>query len=110
MDGFFTRKEVESISRPDGKLYTCVSCGLYKNVKSPKMKPYGNFKKKIMIIGEAPGEVEDTKGKPWQGKTGLLLQRTCQSLGVDIFEDCVNINACHCRPSDDNDKTALPPT
>lgn len=109
MEGFFTRKEVESISRPDGKLYTCVSCGLYKNVKSPKMKPYGNFRKKIMIVGEAPGEVEDTKGKPWQGKTGLLLQRTCKSLGVDLFEDCVNINACHCRPSDDNDKNR-PPT
>ena len=108
MEGFFTRKEVESISRPDGKLLSCVSCGLYRNVKSPKMKPYGNFKKGIMIIGEAPGETEDQRGRPWQGKTGLLLQKVCKSLGVDLFEDCININACYCRPTDDDGKNRTP--
>jgi uracil-DNA glycosylase family 4 len=62
------------------------------------MKPYGEFRRKIMIMGEAPGETEDRAGKPFQGKTGRLLQRTCEKLGVDLFKDCVVINAVHCRP------------
>ncbi len=100
MQGFFTAKETASVSRPDGKVRSCASCGLYKNVNAPRMKPFGNFKKGIMNIGEAPGEEEDAAGKPWQGKTGKLLQRTYRKLGIDLFEDCININACHCRPTD----------
>jgi len=100
MESFFTKKEMESISRPEGKKLSCQACGLYRDVKSPRMKPFGNFKKKILIVGEAPGEVEDMKGKPWQGKVGKLLQRTMESLGIDLFEDCLNINACLCRPTD----------
>lgn len=101
MEGFFTAKETQSTSRPDGKNYSCISCGLYKLCKSPKMKPYGNFKKRILNIGEAPGEMEDRNGKPWQGKTGALLKETYANLGIDLFEDCLNINAVNCRPEDD---------
>jgi uracil-DNA glycosylase family 4 len=54
-EGFFTKKETASKSRPDGKLHTCAACGLYRNCKSPRIEPYGNFRKKILNIGEAPG-------------------------------------------------------
>ena len=79
---------------------SCLSCGLFEywHVKSPKMDAYGAGKKGIMVIGEAPGAVEDRKGLPWQGKTGRLLQNTMSKLGVDLFEDCVCINAVNCRP------------
>lgn len=108
MEGFFTKKETDSVSRPDGKTYSCASCGLYKNCKSPRMAPFGNFKKGILNIGEAPGEVEDIKGKPFQGKTGTLLKHTYSKLGVDLFEDCLNINAVHCRPTDENGNNRAP--
>ena len=98
MEGFWTNKETESKTRPDGKSISCISCGLSKECKSPKMEPFGNFKKKILNIGEAPGEVEDVRGKPFQGKTGQLLRRTYEKLGIDLFEDCLNINAVNCRP------------
>ena len=71
--GFFTLKETESDSRKNGKIHSCASCGLYRNCRHPKMKPFGNFKKGILNIGEAPGDIEDQRGKPWQGKTGQLL-------------------------------------
>lgn len=109
MEGFFSKKETESASRPDGKTYSCVSCGLYKTAKTPRMKPYGNFRKGIMNLGEAPGEVEDRTGKPFQGKTGQLLQQVYKQLGIDLFEDCINVNACHCRPVD-KDGHNIPPT
>ena len=108
MEGFFTRKEVESLTRPDGKLHTCVSCGLHKNVLTPKMAPYGKFKKGIMILGEAPGEIEDRVGLPWQGKTGKLLNKTLQEIGINLFEDCVSINACHCHPTDEKGQNRAP--
>lgn len=65
------------------------------------MKPFGNFKKGILNIGEAPGEWEDRKGKQWQGKVGQLLQKTYAKLGIDLFEDCLNINSANCRPTDE---------
>lgn len=107
MTGFFSKKETQSNDRPEGKLLTCYSCGLYKDCITPKMQPYGNFDKRIINIGEAPGTVDDQEGKPWQGKTGRLLQRTYERLGVDLFEDCVNINAVSCRPME-NGKNRLP--
>lgn len=105
MEGFFTTKQTESVSRPDGKNYSCISCGLYQLCKSPKIAPYGNFKKRILNIGEAPGEMEDKNGKPWQGKTGILLKQTYADLGIDLFEDCLNINAVNCRPEDNRAPT-----
>jgi len=108
MKGFFTSKQTESKSRPDGKTYSCASCGLYKDCQSPRMKPFGNFQKGILNIGESPGEIEDQHGKPWQGKTGRLLQKTYRRLGIDLFEDCLNANAVNCRPI--NKEENRPPT
>lgn len=69
------------------------------------MDAYGEFKKRIMIIGEAPGQWEDKKGKPWQGKTGRLLRRTLEKLGVDLFQDCLSINSVNCRPPENRTPT-----
>lgn len=110
MNGFFTRKEVESKSRPTGKVLSCAACGLYRDCNSARMEPYGEFKKGILVIGEAPGEYEDRVGKPWQGKAGVLLQSTLKEMGISLFEDCLSINACRCRPMDEkgNNRTPLP--
>jgi uracil-DNA glycosylase family 4 len=99
-EGFFTQKETQSISRPDGKKYTCAVCGLYKTAENPRIEPFGNFKKKIMNVGTAPSEADDRHGVHWQGKTGKYLASTYESLGIDLFDDCINVTACHCRPVD----------
>jgi DNA polymerase len=109
MEGFFTKKETQSYSIVNGKIHTCGTCGLYTRVNTPKMKPYGNFRKRIMNIGEVPGEIEDKVGKPWQGQAGQLLQKTYQKLGIDLFEDCININAVNCRTVTSSGKSR-PPT
>lgn len=99
MEGFFSKKETQSTSRPDGKVYSCASCGLLHKCKSPKIKPQGNFKKGIMNIGEFPLEKDDRKGTPWQSKSGQLLQLTYDRLGIDLFEDCINLYAVGCYSS-----------
>ena len=94
-EGFFTKKQTESTTRPDGKVYSCASCGLYKNANTPKMLPYGNFKKGILNIGETPNKTQDIKGNSIHHKG--LLQQTYESLGIDLYEDCLNINAVNCH-------------
>jgi uracil-DNA glycosylase family 4 len=108
MEGFFSKKQTESKSQVKGRRLSCESCGLYKDILTPRMEPFGNFKKGIMTIGEAPGMTEDKRGKQWQGKTGNLLKRTFEELGFDLFEDCVNINACNCRPVKPDGTNATP--
>lgn len=108
MKGFFTKQETQSKTRPSGRLHTCASCGLSVGVKTPKMKPFGNFKKKILNVGEAPGEFEDARGRQWQGPVGQRLQKAYKKLGIDLFEDCLNINAVNCRPTKDGNNR--PPT
>lgn len=106
MDGFFSKKETESKSRPGGKTLSCASCGLYKGVTSPKMQPHGKGKKGILIIGTAPGDTEDRRNRPWQSKAGRLLSQTLKTigipsaLGIDLFEDCISVNAVNCKPPD----------
>ena len=82
---------------------TCAQCKLYENAKTYAMKPHGNFKKHILNIGESPGEKEDDTGIQFQGKIGRILKRTYRRLGIDLFDDCLNINSVNCRPA--NNKT-----
>lgn len=104
MSGFFSKSELQSTSRPNGKIVSCASCGLYQNCHSPKMGSYGKFKKKILNIGTAPSEIDDKKGKPWQDSIGRRLQREYQDLGIDLFQDCLNINAINCYPGEQEPK------
>lgn len=93
--------DVEAIHQPKGvgRTLTCVSCGLYKDVLSPKMPPFGKFGKRVMLIGEGPGETEDRVGKPWQGKAGQTLQDALkEAAGLDLVQDCLSLNTVACRP------------
>jgi uracil-DNA glycosylase family 4 len=95
-EGFFSKQEVSSISRPDGKKLTCNSCGLYQNCHSPRFKPQGNFKKGILNIFDQPSDMDDKNGKMFQSKSGKRVVRTYKELGIDIMEDCLNVYALRC--------------
>ena len=85
---------------------SCRSCGLYKTCRSPKMNYTGKGRKKILIVGEAPGRSEDEdwerKGykEPTQfiGDAGALFRLKLQPYGLDLDEDFWKINASNCRP------------
>jgi len=80
------------------ELYGCRACGLDRNCLSPHMKPFGNFKKQIMIIAQAPGETEDKKGRQLCGKSGNYLKRCLSYYGIDMDDDCLLSNCIACRP------------
>lgn len=101
MQGFFSKKEVESVSRLDGKVHSCISCGLHKNSTHPKMKPYGEFKKGIMVIGNFPSLMDDANNQPFSDKTGRFLKKIFRKAGIDLETDCRLINALSCVPHQD---------
>lgn len=62
------------------------------------MAPDGEGRKSILLVGEAPGETEDRKGRPFIGKAGRFLSELLQEAGIDLRKDCWIINAVSCRP------------
>ncbi len=84
---------------------SCVRCGLYEGVTTPRMLPYGRFGRGLMVIGEAPGATEDKQGRPWVGETGQLLRGTLADLDVDLDADAISLNSVNCRPSGNRDPT-----
>lgn len=76
----------------------CGKCQLHKGCLNPFMPVRGKGKRKILVIGEAPGVEEDERNKPFVGKTGRRLQAELDEVGIDLFKDCWVINAARCRP------------
>lgn len=107
MKGFFSKEQTQ-LKGGEVKGFSCATCGLYKNAITPRMKPYGNFKKGIMVIGEAPAQEDDKKGKPFHSQGGRFLQRKLKKLGIDLFEDCICLNAVNCHPINKKGETKAP--
>lgn len=59
----------------------------------------GNPKSDIMLIGEAPGKIEQEQRKPFVGPTGQLLDKMMDSIGLDTEKDLMLTNAVYCRPT-----------
>lgn len=57
-----------------------------------------------MVVGEAPGEREDDSGKPFVGRSGVLLERALESIGL-TREDVYITNAVRCRPENNRAPT-----
>jgi|SaaInlStandDraft_6_1057023.scaffolds.fasta_scaffold00004_33 uracil-DNA glycosylase len=60
---------------------------------------------KIMIIGEAPGKEEDLQGRPFVGRSGRLLTKSLESIGL-ARTDIYITNIVKTRPP--NNRTPLP--
>lgn len=58
----------------------------------------GNAYAKLMIIGEGPGQQEDTSGIPFVGRAGQLLTRILESANIDRQHDTYICNVVKCRP------------
>lgn len=95
--GFFTKKEVESPSSATGKTLSCFTCGLARNINSPKLESYGLFKKGILILADAPNSSEDELGRRWA--MNKFFKSSLSEIGIDLYEDCLTIGAVNCRPS-----------
>jgi len=75
----------------------CTACGLHQVRgrvvfgEGPQSHP------RWMLVGEAPGEYDDSTGKPFQGRAGLLLNAMLASVGI-YTQEVYFTNALKCRP------------
>ena len=65
---------------------------------------YGNYKNRVIFIGEAPGAEEDKLGKPFVGRSGRLLTEMLNDSGIG--RELVYItNVVKCRPENNRTPT-----
>lgn len=98
--GFFTASELNSNPKRMTRSPHCGGCGLAQHCKSPKMKYTGKGRRKILVIGEAPGKTEDERNEQFVGKAGERLENELKLQGIDFFRDCWKTNAVRCHPKD----------
>ena len=70
----------------------------FSNSKNKIVVSRGNPLAKLMIIGEAPGAKEEELGEPFVGRSGKLLDKLLQNVGIDINQDVYFCNVIKCRP------------
>src|SRR5690606_37906797 len=76
-------------SAPDGTLESlmrqvegCNACGLHQMRSRTVFGEGVAATPRWMFIGEAPGEYDDSAGRPFQGRAGELLQAMLASVGI----------------------------
>lgn len=73
---------------------SCRECPLYKR---PAIIPPARTKAKLILVGEAPGEMEEEQGDFFVGPTGRFMQRVIERHGIQ-WEHVHRNNALLCRP------------
>lgn len=63
----------------------------------------GNINSKIMFVGEGPGEQEDLLGRPFVGKSGKLLDKMLNEIGLSREKNIYIANIVKCRPPKNRD-------
>lgn len=70
-------------------------------INSPRLRGHGSSKAKILLIGEAPGQNEDIKGKPFIGESGKILWGVLTTTGIRA-SDIYITNAVKCATAGEN--------
>lgn len=83
----------------------CTMCPLGNQGRTTVVFGEGNPDAAIMFIGEGPGQDEDTQGRPFVGRSGKLLTRVLEKLGLPRQEVFIT-NIVKCRPP--NNRKPLP--
>jgi len=96
MEGFFTKKETQSSTRPDGKVYSCTSCGLHLKCTSPKLQHISTFNKKILNVGPHPSKLDDIRKGVFQEKYYDYLEKAYSKVGISLKDDCINTYSTIC--------------
>ncbi len=77
------------------KIHECRACPLGAQ-RIQAVPGYGSAKAEVMFIGEGPGFKEDHEGKPFIGRSGQLLDKIMESIGLSRETVYIaNIVKCH---------------
>jgi len=79
----------------------CKQCPLHQT-RRQAVPGVGPVTADVFLLGEAPGEEEDRKGRPFIGNTGKLMGRLVQNAGIDRRRLFIS-NTVRCRPPNNRD-------
>lgn len=88
-----SKKKLDTIAT---EILVCPKCGLAKTRKNA-VPGEGNPESHVMFIGEAPGYLEDVKGRPFVGDAGKFLDTLISEIGFSR-DDIFICNILKCRP------------
>ena len=75
----------------------CMRCKLCSLGRTQVVFGKGHAKARLMFVGEAPGEEEDQRGEPFVGRSGQLLTKIIEAIGLSR-EQVYIANVIKCRP------------
>jgi DNA polymerase len=87
----------ESLAQAEQNASSCIECGLCKS-RTHVVFARGNPEAKLMLIGDAPGNNDDSSGKPFTGRAGHLLDKILESVNIDLEKDIYLCNIVKCQP------------
>lgn len=94
----------EGLLQVRGELGECQRCRLAKERRN-LVYGIGSPTARLVLIGEAPGEQEDKTGEPFVGRSGQLLTRMLNAIGLSR-EEVYICNVIKCRPPQNRDPLA----
>ncbi len=94
-----TGKTIDSIAE---KIATCTRCDLYKG-RTNTVPGVGVKDPIVLVIGEGPGQEEDSQGLPFVGPAGQLLDKMLESIQLSRNTNCFIANIVKCRPPHNRD-------
>lgn len=93
--------KIKTFDQLEKAVIECKKCDLHLSRKNAVFGK-GSDKKKLVIIGEAPGKDEDESGEPFVGRAGQLLTKMLSAIDINR-EDIFICNVLKCRPPDNRD-------
>ena len=75
----------------------CECCGINQS-SAQVVVSRGNPSARFMLVGEAPGAMENSIGQPFVGRSGKLLDILLKDVGIHPDRDIYICNAVKCRP------------
>ncbi len=94
-------QNIDSLEQLKVLVENCNLCELHKTRKNTVFGS-GSDRSKLVIIGEAPGAEEDKTGLPFVGRSGKLLTKMLEAIGLSR-DDVFICNVLKCRPPNNRD-------
>ena len=87
----------DSLEKINKEILQCRDCKLCTGRKN-SVAGAGVLNPLVMVIGEAPGAEEDSKGLPFAGEAGEYLDKWLKAISLDRETNCFLVNIVKCMP------------
>ena len=94
----------DQLDKPKEKIDSIENCNLKNNSKKLIMGD-GDINSPLMLIGEAPGQLEDDTGYSFQGEIGSLLKKMLLAINVEM-DKVYTTYSINFRPPEDRKPTS----